>query len=82
MPLWMVSGALFAHDTAHPWMRALMSVNPLTYFHAILQRTLLPASTTPAPGLSPSIAITAAAGLFFLTAAIYAVERRPQGSAA
>lgn len=82
MPLWMISGALFTQQTAHPWLSGLMNANPLLYFHAILQRTLLPASTAPAPALAPSIAITCAVGLFFLTAAIYAVERRPQGNAA
>lgn len=81
MPLWMISGALFTQQTAHPWLRAVMSVNPLLYFHAILERTLMPAAGSVAPSLGTSLVVTCAAGLLFLTAAIYAVERRPQGNA-
>lgn len=82
MPLWMISGALFTQQTAHPWLKGLMTVNPLFYFHAVLQRTLLAGSEAPAPPLGLSLVLTLAVGLYFLTAAIYAVERRPQGSGA
>lgn len=80
MPLWMVSGALFTRETAHAWMAALMKANPLYYFHSVLQQTLMPASSAPAAPLGWSLAITALVGLLFLTLAISAVERRPQGT--
>jgi ABC-2 type transport system permease protein len=79
MPLWMISGALFTMETAHPWLRAAMAGNPLLYFHAVLERTLMPGAAGAGPGLGVSFAVTAAAGIVFLTAAIYAVERRPMG---
>lgn len=80
MPLWMISGALFTRQTAHPWLSALMAANPLYYFHSALAGTLMPGTAPGAAAPGFSLAVTAGAGLFFLTAAIYAVERRPQGN--
>jgi ABC-2 type transport system permease protein len=80
MPLWMVSGALFDQNTAVGWMKAVMRFNPMTYFNAVLRRALLPDLTWPGPSFSTGVLVTAICGLAFLTAAIYAVERKPQGS--
>jgi len=40
MPMWMLSGAVFPYDGAHPVLRALMIVNPLTYGVDGLRRAL------------------------------------------
>jgi len=31
IPMWLLSGALFQQNGAAPWIRAVMSLNPLTY---------------------------------------------------
>lgn len=79
MPLWMVSGALFNESTAHKWMKALMAVNPLSYFMAVMQRSVMPSQQWSGPSLAAGIAVTLICGLFFLVLAVRAVERRPQG---
>lgn len=76
MPLWMVSGALFSPDTAHQWMRALMTWNPMSYSLAALQRTISPTHAWSGPALGLSLAVTAAFGLALLTLSVYAVERQ------
>ncbi len=35
VPMWFLSGAVFPVDTAPPWLRVVMWVNPLTYGHAV-----------------------------------------------
>lgn len=80
MPLWMISGALFSETTAHTWMRALMIFNPVSYFMAVLQRSVMPLHPWQGPSLAAGVIITFLCGLFFLTASVYAVERRPQGA--
>lgn len=79
MPLWMVSGALFTSVTAHAWVRFVMFWNPLTYFMAVIQRSVLPAANWTGPSLLAGLLVTSCCAIFFLTLAVYAVERRPQG---
>jgi len=41
IPMWLLSGALFPAEGAAPWIRMIMSLNPLTYGLASLQHHLL-----------------------------------------
>ena len=79
MPLWMISGALFTSTTAHSWVQVAMRWNPLTYFMAVLQRGLMSGTPWPGPSFAAGLVVTALFGAFFMTASVYAVERRPQG---
>jgi ABC-2 type transport system permease protein len=76
VPLWMVSGALFPMDTAHGWMRWLMTVNPLTYSLAALRTVLDPARAIGLPDLSVSILATTICGAVLLAASTAAARRR------
>lgn len=82
MPLWMVSGALFTTKTASGWIRAVMEWNPVTYFLALLERTLGHGENWQGPSLMAATLVTAAVTLFFLLSAIRDVERRPLGGPA
>jgi len=42
LPLWLLSGALFARETAKGWIQAIMSVNPLTYGLTALRQAFVP----------------------------------------
>ncbi len=44
MPLWMLSGAFFSPDTAAPWLRIPMYLNPLTWATAAIRLPLLSSS--------------------------------------
>ncbi|MFB3777159.1 MAG: ABC transporter permease [Bryobacteraceae bacterium] len=81
-PLWMVSGSLFTPERAHGWMRAVMTVNPLTYAQAALRGLLDPRATAGAPSLTLSLTITGACALALLVASTAAARRRRNSSAA
>ena len=68
MPLWFLSGALFAPQTAWTGLRWIMRVNPLSYGLAGLQRSVYDASATAAlPGWGVILAVSVAfAGVMFL----------------
>jgi ABC-2 type transport system permease protein len=74
MPAWMISGALFPRDTAAGWLRIVMSLNPLGYALALMDRLLNPAFS--GPSLSLSLTVTAATALLMLTLA-WLVASRP-----
>ncbi len=80
-PLWMVSGAVFPPDKARGWIRAIMTVNPLTYPQAALRDLLDPRSTA-GPGLGLSLAVTGACALALLAASTAAVNRKSAKSGA
>jgi ABC-2 type transport system permease protein len=66
-PLWLASGALFAVETAHGWVRWLMRFNPVTYMVDAVRWTL--EQRTPAA----QIAIVAAlAAVLFALATVTA----------
>lgn len=75
MPLWFLSGALFAPQTAWTGLRWVMRFNPLSYGLAGLQRAVyradLPASAA-LPGWAAILAVSTAFALamFFLSGAI------------
>jgi ABC-2 type transport system permease protein len=56
-PLWMVSGSLFAMESAHGWMQWLMKLNPLTYSVAAIRRLLEPGAVN-IPEFQLSVAVT------------------------
>ncbi len=76
VPLWMVSGSLFTMTKAHGWIRAVMTVNPLTYTVSALRRLLDPATGAETPGLALSVAVVAACGLVLLAASAAAAGRK------
>lgn len=46
IPLWLLSGALFAVNNASGWIRWVMRLNPLTYGLDVLRTALFPASAS------------------------------------
>ncbi len=82
VPLWMVSGSLFTMQQAHGWIRAVMTVNPLTYEMAALRHALDPSSAPPRPDLRLSLLVTVSCAAVLLALATMAVRRRPTQSTA
>lgn len=78
LPMWLLSGALFP-GTGSPWMRWIISLNPLTYGVAGLRRCV--SSSSPAlsemPSLPVCLAVTAGFAFAFLLADVW-VTRRDQ----
>ncbi|MFP4222869.1 MAG: ABC transporter permease [Phycisphaeraceae bacterium] len=72
MPMWFLCGAVFPYATAPAWMRAVMTVNPLTYGYSAIA-ALLHGPDTPAAaaGLGVSLLLT---GLFTLAGLAIAVR--------
>jgi ABC-2 type transport system permease protein len=73
MPLWFLSGALFAPQTAWTGLRWVMRVNPLSYGLAGLQRSVYsPEATTALPewGLIFAVSIAFAAVMLILSSAV------------
>jgi ABC-2 type transport system permease protein len=75
-PLWMVSGSLFTMEKAHGWIKAVMTVNPLTYSVAALRRLLDPQVGPDTPGLAASLLVTAACALVLLIASAVVAGRK------
>ena len=80
-PLWMVSGAVFPPEKAHGWIRAIMTVNPLTYAQAAL-RHLLDPRTSGGPSLGLSLAVTGSCALVLLAVCTVSANRQSMKSAA
>jgi ABC-2 type transport system permease protein len=73
MPLWFLSGALFAPQTAWTGLRWAMRVNPLSYGLAGLQRSVYPPEATtalPAWGMIFAVSIAFAAAMLILSSAV------------
>lgn len=69
IPMWLASGALFAPSTAAPFLRLIISLNPLSYAVSALHQALVPAASSLAlapPALCLAfLAVFAAAALGF-----------------
>jgi ABC-2 type transport system permease protein len=74
VPMWMVSGSLFPMATAHGWIKAIMWVNPLTYSIAMLNSFM--GLNHGAPGILPSLLVTAFFGLALLLASGLVASRK------
>jgi ABC-2 type transport system permease protein len=75
IPMWLLSGAVFPAAGAAGWIRAVMSVNPLTYGVAAL-RGSLDASPIDGPPLGLSLIVVAAFGAAMLLGGTLAVARK------
>ena len=71
LPMWLISGSIFAMESAHGVMRAVMMVNPLTYANSALRRLLTPEAASGEPELLLAIALTAAFGVAMALAAAW-----------
>jgi ABC-2 type transport system permease protein len=72
-PMWLLSGAFFPASAASGWLRALMTVNPLTYGLGALRAALddparLAGFGVPGAGVSLTVLIFAASGALALAA--------------
>jgi ABC-2 type transport system permease protein len=77
MPLWMMSGALFPTAKSHGWIRALMTVNPMTYSLAALRHAMgLTGGEANLPSFGVSLGVTAAFAVLFIYLSIRSVEDR------
>ncbi|MDP6928225.1 MAG: ABC transporter permease [Planctomycetota bacterium] len=70
MPMWMLSGALFPVQSAHPVLAFIMELNPLTYGVATLRHTMHGADAAalglPSPVLAWGVTIGFGLGMFLL----------------
>ena len=82
VPLWMVSGSLFAAGSAHGWIQWVMRANPLTYSLAALRRLMAPSVAPGTPALSTSLIVTAACALVFLLLSASAASQKYARNAA
>ena len=72
MPMWLLSGAFFARDTASGWLKAIMTANPLTWCTEAIREPLV-GDFTPLP-----LIITAAfaIAMFAITTMIVAMPSK------
>ena len=82
IPLWLVSGALFPMAGASGWIRAVMTVNPLTYGVEALRTALFPAMADPRFPLGSSIAVLAVFSAVVFAVAFFLANRRSTKPAA
>ena len=80
VPMWMISGSLFAMNEAHGVIRAIMRANPLTYSVAAMRRLMIPNLHDGSPGLATSVAVTAAFGVALLALSAALTARRESSS--
>jgi len=76
MPMWLLSGALFPLDGASTWIRALMTINPLTYGVVGFRRILFGDQLVVGPSLLTCWTVTLVFAAVALALAV-AVASRP-----
>ncbi len=79
IPMWLLSGAVFPASNASFWMKALITVNPLTYGLAAVRWAMYGSSAAAAMGLPPvtlSLAVTITFGAIVFLASLV-MTRRP-----
>jgi ABC-2 type transport system permease protein len=81
IPLWLLSGALFSQDGASGWIRALMTMNPLTYGVSALRSLLYPGAASSIP-LSRAMATLLLFSLVMFGLALLMANRRSTRPAA
>jgi len=83
IPLWLLSGALFAVNKASGWIQWVMRLNPLTYGLDVLRTALFPTTTSMNQfSLGTSLAILTAFTALIFGAAFLMVNRRTTQPAA
>jgi ABC-2 type transport system permease protein len=80
VPMWMLSGSLFAMNEAHGVIRAIMRANPLTYSVAAIRRLMIPGVQDGSPALATSIAVTALFGALLLALSAALTSRKESSS--
>ena len=73
-PMWLLSGAIFPPSKAVPWMRAVMSANPMTYAYSALWQLLDPKADQYA-SISTCVTATAGFGILLVVIASWIVSR-------
>ncbi|MBI3288097.1 MAG: ABC transporter permease [Elusimicrobia bacterium] len=77
IPMWMLSGALFPAATAPTFLRAVITINPVSYAVTGLQRALLPAVVADdSASLCACMAILASFAIAMLAACVLVASRR------
>lgn len=80
VPMWMISGSLFAMNEAHGVIRAIMRANPLTYSVAAIRHLMIPNLHDGSPGLATSVVVTAGFGVALLALSAALTARRESSS--
>jgi ABC-2 type transport system permease protein len=75
VPMWLLSGAAFPAVGAAPWVRMLMTVNPLTYGVAALRHVLNGRPIAGEPSLELSLLVIALFGIVTLCLSVVLVRR-------
>jgi ABC-2 type transport system permease protein len=82
VPMWMVSGSLFAFNEAQSVIRWIMQINPLTYSVSALRRLLTPGVADGSPALSTSLLVTIIFAVVLLGLSAAAATRTESASEA
>jgi ABC-2 type transport system permease protein len=80
VPMWMLSGSLFAMNEAHGLIRAIMRANPLTYSVSAIRRLMMPGIQDGSPALATSVAVTALFGAVLLALSAALASRKESSS--
>lgn len=75
VPLWLLSGAAFPAVGAAPWVRALMTANPLTYGVAALRHALNGRPIAGEPSMELSLLVISLFGIVTLCLSVVLVRR-------
>lgn len=79
IPMWLLSGSFFPVTGAPGWLRAAMTVNPMTYGVAALRRALDEGQAAGLPSMALSACVTLLFALASFTACVVLVARNPSG---
>jgi ABC-2 type transport system permease protein len=82
VPMWMLSGSLFAINEAHGIIQSIMRVNPLTYSVAAIRRLMVPEVSDGSPPLAASVLVTAVFGAALMIISAALTARRESASSA
>ena len=82
IPLWLLSGSMFAYDNASRWIQWAMRVNPLTYGTEALRQLMCPATASPQFPLGLDLIVLTAFAVIMFAGGFIVANRRTNKPAA
>lgn len=76
LPMWLVSGSVFAMSSAHGWIRWVMWANPLSYALSLMRHLLPESAGEEIATASTSLLVTIGFGLAMLAASTMLARRK------
>lgn len=78
IPMWLLSGALFPAEGASAWLRAVLTINPLTYGVSLIRHAFYPTEalvSEHAPGFVVSLLVTVLFGAAMFSLSVMLVSK-------